>query len=258
MPDFDDVRAVLCDMDGVLVHGSRIIPGASEFLARLRESGRKFLVLTNNSIYTTRDLQARLARTGLELAPEEMYTSALATAQFLDTQRPKGTAFVIGETGLTTALYEVGYTQTEHDPDYVVIGETMSYSFERITQAVRLVAAGARLIGTNPDVSGPSERGLVPACGAVIALIRAATGAEAYFVGKPNPVMMRTALRTLAAHAAEAMMIGDRMDTDIIGGTEAGMRTALVLSGVMTRSDAERYPYRPTAIIDSVADLFNH
>jgi len=252
MSVFADVQAVLCDMDGVL-----IIPGAPEFLARLRASGRRFLILTNNSIYTTRDLQARLARTGLELAPEEIYTSALATAQFLDTQRPNGTAFVIGETGLTTALYEVGYTQTEHDPDYVVIGETMSYSFERITQAVRLVAAGARLIGTNPDVSGPSERGLVPACGAVMALIQAATGAEAYFVGKPNPVMMRTALRTIAAHAAEAMMIGDRMDTDIIGGTEAGMRTALVLSGVMNRGDAERYPYRPSAIIDSVADLFN-
>ncbi len=257
MSVFADVQAVLCDMDGVLVHGAQIIPGAPEFLARLRASGRRFLILTNNSIYTTRDLQARLARTGLELAPEEIYTSALATAQFLDTQRPNGTAFVIGETGLTTALYEVGYTQTEHDPDYVVIGETMSYSFERITQAVRLVAAGARLIGTNPDVSGPSERGLVPACGAVMALIQAATGAEAYFVGKPNPVMMRTALRTIAAHAAEAMMIGDRMDTDIIGGTEAGMRTALVLSGVMNRGDAERYPYRPSAIIDSVADLFN-
>jgi NagD protein len=257
MSVFADVQAVLCDMDGVLVHGTQIIPGAPEFLARLRGSGRRFLVLTNNSIYTTRDLQARLARTGLELAAEEIYTSALATAQFLDTQRPNGTAFVIGETGLTTALYEVGYTQTEHDPDYVVIGETMSYSFERITQAVRLVAAGARLIGTNPDVSGPSERGLVPACGAVMALIQAATGAEAYFVGKPNPVMMRTALRTINAHAAEAMMIGDRMDTDIIGGTEAGMRTALVLSGVMNRGDAERYPYRPSAIIESVADLFN-
>ncbi len=257
MSVFADVQAVLCDMDGVLVHGAQIIPGAPEFLARLRASGRRFLILTNNSIYTTRDLQARLARTGLELAPEEIYTSALATAQFLDTQRPNGTAFVIGETGLTTALYEVGYTQTEHDPDYVVIGETMSYSFERITQAVRLVAAGARLIGTNPDVSGPSERGLVPACGAVMALIQAATGAEAYFVGKPNPVMMRTALRTIEAHAAEAMMIGDRMDTDIIGGTEAGMRTALVLSGVMNRGDAERYPYRPSAILESVADLFN-
>ncbi len=256
MEEFADVRAVLCDMDGVLVHGSRIIPGASEFLARLRDSGRKFLVLTNNSIYTTRDLQARLARIGLELEPNEIYTSALATARFLQTQRPHGSAFVIGEAGLTTALYEVGYTQTEHDPDYVVIGETTAYSFERITHAVRLVAGGARLIATNPDVSGPTENGLVPACGAVAALIQAATSAQAYFVGKPNPVMMRTALRTLEAHAAESMMIGDRMDTDIIGGTEAGMRTALVLTGVTKRENVDRFPYRPTAIIESVADLF--
>lgn len=257
MNQFDDVRAVLCDMDGVLVHGAQIIPGAPEFLGRLRASGRKFLVLTNNSIYTPRDLQARLARIGLPLEIEDIYTSALATAKFLDSQRPNGTAFVIGEAGLTNALYDVGYTMTEHDPDYVVIGETTSYSFERITQAVRFVAAGSRLIGTNPDVSGPSERGILPACGAVVALIRAATNAEAYFVGKPNPVMMRTALRTIDSHAVEAMMIGDRMDTDIIGGTEAGMRTALVLSGMMTRLDAERYPYRPTAIIESVAELFN-
>ena len=256
MNDFHDVRAVLCDMDGVLVHGSRIIPGAPEFLARLRSSGRRFLVLTNNSIYTTRDLQARLARSGLELDASEIYTSALATAQFLQSQRPNGSAFVIGETGLTNALYEVGYTQTEHDPDYVVIGETTAYSFERITQAVRMVAAGARLIGTNPDVSGPSERGLVPACGAVVALIQSATGGQAYFVGKPNPVMMRNALRTIDAHAVESMMIGDRMDTDIIGGTEAGMRTALVLTGITTRAEAERYPYRPTAIVESVAELF--
>ncbi|MBP8251881.1 MAG: HAD family hydrolase [Herpetosiphon sp.] len=256
MTHFDDVTAVLSDMDGVLVHGARIIPGAPEFLNRLRTSGRRFLVLTNNSMYTQRDLQARLARIGLDLQPSEIYTSALATAKFLDTQRPDGTAFVIGEAGLTNALYDVGYTLTEHDPDYVVIGETMAYSFEKITQAVRLVAAGARLIATNPDVSGPTETGMVPACGAVVALIQAATGAQAYFVGKPNPVMMRTALRTIDAHGAEAMMIGDRMDTDIIGGTEAGMRTALVLTGVSTRESAERFPYRPTAIVDSVADLF--
>ncbi|HEY1014097.1 MAG TPA: HAD-IIA family hydrolase [Herpetosiphonaceae bacterium] len=256
MIDLSNVSSVLCDMDGVLVHGAQVIPGAPEFLARLRASGRKFLVLTNNSIYTTRDLQARLARIGIALEPEEIYTSALATARFLHTQRPGGSAFVIGESGLTTALYEAGYTQTEHDPDYVVIGETTSYSFERITHAVRLVAAGARLIGTNPDVSGPSERGLVPACGAVVALIQAATGAQAYFVGKPNPVMMRTALRAIDGHATEAMMIGDRMDTDIIAGTEAGMHTVLVLSGVSTTGTAERYPYRPSLIVGSVAELF--
>lgn len=238
----------LIDMDGVLVRGTQPIPGANEFLARLQAAGSKFLVLTNNSLYTRRDLHARLTRMGLELPPDAIYTSALATAQFLHTQHPRGTAYVIGEAGLTTALHEIGYIITDQQPDYVVLGETTSYSFERITLAMRMVAAGARFIATNPDVSGPTESGLVPATGAVAALIASATGITPYFIGKPNPLIMRTALRTIDAHSEESVMVGDRMDTDIIVGTEGGLETILVLSGVTRREDVERYPYRPTHI----------
>jgi NagD protein len=245
----------LIDMDGVLVRGTQPIPGANEFLGRLQAAGAKFLVLTNNSLYTRRDLHARLTRMGLQLPPEAIYTSALATAQFLHTQHPRGTAYVIGEAGLTTALHEIGYIITDQQPDYVVLGETTSYSFERITQAMRMVAAGARFIATNPDVSGPTESGLVPATGAVAALISSATGIMPYFIGKPNPLIMRTALRTIDAHSEESVMVGDRMDTDIIVGTEGGLETILVLSGVTRREDVERYPYRPTHIVDSVADI---
>lgn len=248
-------KSYLCDMDGVLVRGATAIPGANEFIARLQSAGAKFLVLTNNSLYTQRDLHARLQRSGLGVPPEAIYTSAMATAQFLRWQAPGGSAYVIGEAGLTTALHDIGFVLTDQNPDYVVLGETTSYSFERITQAMRLVDAGARFIATNPDVSGPSESGIVPATGAVAALISAATGVTPYYIGKPNPLIMRTALRTIDAHSEDSVMIGDRMDTDIIVGTEGGLETILVLSGVTRREDVSRYPYRPSRIVESVADI---
>jgi NagD protein len=250
-----EIKHYLIDMDGVLVRGAQLIPGANDFINRLQERGKRFLVLTNNSLYTQRDLQYRLNTIGLRIDADHIYTSALATAQFLHTQRPNASAYVIGEAGLTTALHDIGYVITEHNPDYVVLGETSSYSIERITVAMRLVAAGARFIATNPDVSGPSENGLVPACGAVAALISAATGVTPYFIGKPNPLIMRTALRTLEAHSEESAMVGDRMDTDIIVGTESGLRTYLVLTGVTRREDVARFPYQPTHIVESVADI---
>lgn len=248
-------KAYLIDMDGVLVRGSQPVPGANEFIGRLRESGAKFLVLTNNPLYTPRDLAARLERIGLSVPPEAIYTSALATAQFLKTQHPRGTAYVIGDVGLTTALYDAGYIITDHDPDYVVVGETTSLSYERLTMACRYVAAGARFVATNPDVSGPGDGGMVPACGAIAAFIAAATGVRPYFVGKPNPLMMRTALRTIGAHSEESIMVGDRMDTDIIGGTESGLETILVLTGVTRADEVERFPYRPTYVVESVAEI---
>ena len=231
------------------------IPGADRFLARLRELELPFLVLTNNSIYTRRDLAARLRASGLDVPEDSIFTSALATARFLEEQRPGGTAFVIGEAGLTTALHEAGYTLTERDPDYVVLGETRTYSFERISRAIRLIVAGARFIATNPDATGPTPDGPLPATGSVAALISRATGVDPYFVGKPNPLMMRTALNTLDAHSETTAMIGDRMDTDVVSGLEAGLQTILVLSGVTTRAEAERYPYRASRIVDSVADI---
>jgi NagD protein len=242
-------------MDGVLVRGAQPIPGANEFIRRLSAAGKRFLVLTNNSLYTPRDLHVRLMHGGLEVPPEAIYTSAMATAQFLQDQHPGGSAYVIGEAGLTTALHDAGYVITDVQPEYVVLGETTSYSFERITQAMRLVASGARFIATNPDVSGPTEAGLVPATGAVAALIAAATGVQPYYVGKPNPLMMRTALRTIGAHSEETVMIGDRMDTDIVVGIESGLETILVLTGVTRREEVPRYPYRPTHIVESVADI---
>jgi 5'-nucleotidase len=250
-----EISSYLMDMDGVLVRGAHMIPGASDFIGRLRERGLPFLILTNNSLYTPRDLQARLVRVGLDVPIEALYTSALATAQFLSRQTPGGSAYVIGEAGLTTALHEVGYVLSDHEPDYVVLGETLSYSFQRLTQAVRLVAAGARFIATNPDVVGPTQEGLVPATGAVAALIAEATGVKPYYVGKPNPLMMRSALRQLGAHSETSVMIGDRMDTDIIAGTEAGMRTILVLSGVTQLDQVPRFPYRPTEILESVGQI---
>jgi NagD protein len=252
-----EIHSWLMDMDGVLVREEQAIPGADRFLARLRELGTPFLVLTNNSIYTRRDLAARLAASGLRVPEEAIWTSALATARFLQDQRPGGSAFVIGEAGLTTALHDAGYTLTERAPDYVVLGETRTYSFERITRAIRLIANGARFIATNPDATGPSVDGPLPATGSVAALISRATGVEPYFVGKPNPLMMRSALNAIDAHSETAAMIGDRMDTDIVSGLEAGMETVLVLTGVTTREDAERHPYRASRIVDSVADLLD-
>jgi NagD protein len=248
-------KSYLIDMDGVLVFGSQPIPGANEFLRRLRAAGAGFLVLTNNSLYTPRDLSVRLQRIGLDLPSDAIFTSAMATAQFLQQQHPGGSAYVIGESGLTTALHDAGYIITDQSPEYVVLGETTAYSFERITQAMRFVAAGARFIATNRDVAGPGEGGLVPACGAVAALIAAATGVQPYFIGKPNPLMIRNALRTLGAHSESSVMVGDRMDTDIIGGIESGLETILVLTGVTRAEDVARYTYRPTHVVPSVAEI---
>jgi NagD protein len=245
------------DMDGVLVSEEHAIPGAGRFIGRLRELSIPFLVLTNNSIYTRRDLSARLRMSGLEVPEEAIWTSALATSRFLESQRPGGSAFVIGEAGLTTALHSAGYTMTEVAPDYVVLGETRTYSFERITRAIRLIEAGARFIATNPDTTGPTPEGPLPATGSVAALISRATGHEPYFVGKPNPLMMRSALNAIDAHSETSAMVGDRMDTDVVSGLEAGMETILVLSGVTTRAQAERYPYRASRIVESVADLID-
>ncbi len=245
----------LMDMDGVLVHEETLIPGADELITELTEAGNPFLVLTNNSIRTPRDLRARLGQTGLDVPESAIWTSALATASFLDSQRPRGSAYVVGESGLTTALHDVGYVLTDRDPDYVVLGETRTYSFEAITTAIRLVERGARFIATNPDPTGPSRDGSLPATGAVAALISRATGRDPYFVGKPNTLMMRSALRSLGSHSEQTLMIGDRMDTDVVVGLEAGMRTILVLSGISTRQTMEMYPYRPTLVVDSVADL---
>jgi NagD protein len=252
-----EIRSWLMDMDGVLVHEETALEGADRFLAALREKGRPFLVLTNNSIYTRRDLAARLRASGIEVPEGAIWTSALATARFLEDQRPGGSAFVIGEAGLTTALHQAGYTLTERNPDYVVLGETRTYSFERITHAIRLIVAGARFIATNPDETGPSPDGPLPATGSVAALISRATGVEPYYVGKPNPLMMRSALNAIEAHSETTAMIGDRMDTDVVAGLEAGLHTILVLSGVATRQAAERFPYRPSRIVDSVADLID-
>ncbi|MEV6340266.1 HAD-IIA family hydrolase [Nocardia vinacea] len=253
-PD-EPILSYLTDMDGVLVHEDHLVPGADKFLAELRDNEIPFLVLTNNSIRTPRDLQARLRHTGLDIPEEAIWTSALATATFLNDQRPNGTAYVVGESGLTTALHEIGYVLTDSDPDYVVLGETRTYSFEAITTAIRLVDRGARFIATNPDATGPSREGLLPATGSVAALITRATGKEPYYVGKPNPLMMRSALRRIGAHSQSTVMIGDRMDTDIVSGLEAGMRTVLVTTGISTRESVEQFPYRPTVVLDSVADL---
>ena len=252
-----EIHSWLMDMDGVLVHEENAIPGADEFVTRLRELGRRFLVLTNNSIYTRRDLAARLRNSGIDVPEEAIWTSALATARFLEDQRPGGSAFVIGEAGLTTALHNAGYTLTERRPDYVVLGETRTYSFERITHAIRLIETGSRFIATNPDNTGPSVDGPLPATGSVAALISRATGIDPYFVGKPNPLMMRSALNAIDAHSETAAMIGDRMDTDVICGLEAGMETILVLTGVTSKVEAERFPFRAGRIVDSVADLLD-
>jgi NagD protein len=255
--DRRETRSWLMDMDGVLVREDQAVPGADQFLTRLREREIPFLVLTNNSIYTPRDLSARLRMSGIEVPEERIWTSALATARFLENQRPGGTAFVIGEAGLTTALHDAGYTMTDRAPDYVVLGETRTYSFERITQAIRLIDTGARFIATNPDTTGPTPEGPLPATGSVAALISRATGHEPYFIGKPNPLMMRSALNAIDAHSETSAMIGDRMDTDVVSGLEAGMETILVLTGVTTRGQAERFPFRASRILDSVADLID-
>lgn len=246
----------LIDVDGVLVSGNTLIPGADEFIQRLREREAKFLLLTNNSRHTPRDLAFNLQKIGLHINAENIFTSALATARFLRTQKPNGTAYVIGESGLTSALYEAGFIITEHNPDYVILGETLNYNFEQITRAVRLILDGARFIATNPDANGPADGGIIPACGAMAALIETATGVHPFFVGKPNPLMMRSALNLLEIHSKDTIMVGDRMDTDMIAGVQTGMDTILVLSGVTRLENVDRYPYLPGHIVESVADIY--
>ena len=251
----DEIECWLTDMDGVLVHENRALPGAAELLQQWRDEGKPYLVLTNNSIYTPRDLSARLRASGLEVPEDAIWTSALATASFLKSQMPGGSAFVIGEAGITTALHEAGFIMTDTKPDYVVVGETRNYSFEAITRAIRLISAGARFIVTNPDATGPSAEGPMPATGAVAALITKATGMEPYVVGKPNPMMFRSALNRIGAHSENTGMIGDRMDTDVVAGIEAGLHTILVLTGISDQAEIEKYPFRPDEILSGVRDL---
>jgi NagD protein len=251
----EDIDCWLTDMDGVLVHENRAIPGAAELIEQWRNEGKPFLVLTNNSTFTPRDLSARLRASGLTVPEEFIWTSALATADFCASQMPGGSAFVIGEAGMTTALHEAGFIMTETAPDYVVVGETRNYSFEAITKAIRLIRDGSRFIVTNPDATGPSPEGPLPATGAVAALITTATGRTPYIVGKPNPMMFRSAMNRIGAHSENTAMIGDRMDTDIVAGIEAGLHTILVLSGISDRSEMAKYPFRPDEVLNSVADL---
>ncbi len=251
----NQVKAFIIDMDGVIYHGNRLLKGAAELVDWMRRSDKRFLFLTNSSERSPAELSQKLSRLGIEVETEHFYTSALATAGFLAAQKPGGTAYVIGEPGLTNALYGAGYTMNNINPDYVVIGESRSYSFESIETAVRLVFGGARLVGTNPDLSGPSEDGIVPACGSLVAPIELTTGKKAYFVGKPNPLMMRHALRRLGATREETAIIGDRMDTDIIAGIEAEIETILVLSGVTAREEIGRFSYAPRHVLDGVFEI---
>lgn len=250
-----DIECWLTDMDGVLVHENDALPGAAELLAGWERDGIPYLVLTNNSIFTARDLSARLRASGLHVPENRIWTSALATADFLRQQLPGGSAFVIGEAGILTALHEAGFVMTETDPDFVVVGETRNYSFEAITKAIRLIENGARFISTNPDATGPSADGPLPATGAIAALITKATGREPYVVGKPNPMMFRSALNKIGAHSKKTGMIGDRMDTDIVAGIEAGLHTVLVLTGISDSGEIEKYPFRPDEIVGGVVDL---
>jgi len=248
-------KTYLIDMDGVLVYGEKAIPGAGEFIRKLHEGGHKYLVLTNNSRYTPLDLRHRLQRVGITLEGSHFYSSAMATASFVQSQKPAGSAFVVGGTGLYQALNEVGYILTEYNPDFVILGELEAYSYDKIIRASQLISEGTPFIATNPDVSGPSNYGIIPACGAVAALLEKATGSTPYFVGKPNPLIMRLALRYLEEHSENAVMVGDRMDTDIIVGLEAGLETILVLSGVSRPDTITRFPYRPHQVVESVADI---
>jgi NagD protein len=249
-------KTYLIDMDGVLVHGQNAIPGAVEFIQRLIDGGHRFLILTNNSRFTPKDLQHRLQTVGFQVAENHFYSSALATAAFVQSQQPGGTAYVLGDTGLYQALAEVGYTLTEYNPDYVILGETESYPYDKIIRAASLISTTkARFIATNPDPSGPTEHGIAPACGAVAALIEKATGFTPYFVGKPNPLMMRTALRYLDEHSENSVMVGDRMDTDMKVGLESGLETILVLTGVTSPDMITNFPYHPGQVVKSVAEI---
>lgn len=255
MLDFNTKKGFICDMDGVIYHGNKVLPGVVEFIDWLKTEHKEYLFLTNNSGCTPRELSQKLARMGLDVPQEHFYTSALATAAFLKEQAPGCSAYVIGEAGLLNALYDVGITMNDVNPDYVVVGEGRAYSLDTLYKATNLVLHGSKLIGANSDVSGPVENGIVPACRALVAPIEMATETKAYFCGKPNPLMMRTGLRILSCHSAEAVMVGDRMDTDVISGMECGMSTVLVLSGMSDRDTLKQYAYRPTVVLEGVGDI---
>jgi NagD protein len=250
-------KAFISDMDGVIYHGNKLLPGVPEFVEWLKKENKKFLFLTNSSERTPQELQEKMNRLGIDVDSDVFYTSALATANFLASQKPKGTAFIIGEAGLINALYNVGYSMNNVNPDYVVIGDTRSYSFEKIEQAVNLVLKGAKLIGTNSDVTGPVEGGIIPATRALMAPIELSTGRSAYYVGKPNPLMMRSAIKKLGCSREDSIIIGDRMDTDIIAGIESEIDTILVLSGISTLKTADKFPYRPHYILEGVNEIIN-
>jgi NagD protein len=255
LAEIKNKRGFIIDMDGVIYHGNRLLPGVPEFVDWLQKENKQFLFLTNGSQKSPRELQEKLQRLGIEVAAENFYTSALATASFLASQRPSGSTFVIGEAGLTNALYEKGFSMNDINPDYVVVGETRTYSFERIERTVNLVRAGAKLIGTNPDLTDPIEKGISPATGALIAPIELATGIKAYFVGKPNPLMMQHALQLIGRKRKETVIIGDRMDTDIIAGLHAEIATVLVLSGVTDTEDLKHFAYHPHCVLNGVGDI---
>ena len=248
-------KGFICDMDGVIYHGQKLLPGVKDFVEWLIKENKKFLFLTNSSERTPQELQEKLARMGIKVDKDKFYTSALATAMFLNSQKPNGSAYIIGEAGLINALYNVGYTMNSHDPDYVVFGESRAYSYERVETAVNLVIKGAKLIGTNPDLTGPIEGGIAPATKALIAPIELATGKNAYFIGKPNPLMMRNALKKLKCQREDAIIIGDRMDTDIIAGIESEIDTVLVLSGISDENAIKQFPYRPHYVLNGVGDI---
>ncbi len=245
----------ICDMDGVIYHGNKILDGVADFVNWMIDNDKRFVFLTNSPEKTPHELSMKLARMGLEVSPDHFYTSALATAAFLASQNPGCTAYVIGEAALSKALYDQGIYMNDVNPDYVVVGETRTYSFEKIEKAIELVRAGARLIGANPDITGPTERGIMPATGALIAPIEIATGKKAYFVGKPNPLMLRHGIKKLDCHSADIAFIGDRMDTDIIAGIESNVDTVLVLSGVTSREDIDKFPYRPKYVLGGVGEI---
>ncbi len=248
-------KGFICDMDGVIYHGNKLLPGVKEFVDWLYREDKNFLFLTNSSERSPKELQIKLARMGLEVDESHFYTSALATAKFISSQAPGCSAYVIGGAGLVTALHDAGITMNDVDPDYVIIGEGNTYNYENILKAVKLVMRGAKLIGTNSDLTGPAEDGIIPACRAMISPIEMATGQKAYFIGKPNPLMMRTGLRILGVHSEDAVMIGDRMDTDIVAGIETGLDTVLVLSGVTDHNEIKKFPYRPRLVLNGVGDI---
>lgn len=255
MKNILDKKGFICDMDGVIYHGNRILDGVSDFVNWLIENDKKFVFLTNSPEKTPHELSMKLERMGLSVGPDHFYTSAMATAAFLDSQMPGCTAYVIGEAALSKALYDHGIYMNDVNPDYVVVGETRTYNFEKIEKAIALVNKGAKLIGTNPDTTGPTEQGIMPATGSLVAPIEIATGKKAYFVGKPNPLMLRHGLRRLGCHSEEIAFIGDRMDTDIIAGIESNVTTVLVLSGVTAVEDINKFPYRPKYVLNGVGDI---